>query len=100
MHFILSCCALQFYLFIYRKNLELSDFDWIFPHLDRLDLLVAAVPGDEPAVFPSRNQRAISQHAQGKDAALVSSLDDMTDAISACVTEMGRDGWEVSVGQT
>lgn len=61
-------------------------------HLHCLDLLVAAVPGDESAVFPSRQQRAIPQHAQSKDAALVSSLDDMADAISACVTEMGGDG--------
>lgn len=87
-------------LFIYLQKTKLSDSRWIFPHLHRLCLLVAAVPGDEPAVFPSGNQRAIPQHAQGKDAALVSSLDDMTDAISACVTEMGWDGWEVSVGQT
>lgn len=58
-------------------------------HLHCLDLLVAAVPGDESAVFPSRQQCAIPQHAQSKDAALVRSLDDMADAISACVTEMG-----------
>lgn len=58
-------------------------------HLHRLYLLVAAVPGDESAVFPPRKQRAIPQHAQSKDAALVSSLDDMADAISACVTKMG-----------
>lgn len=68
-------------------------------HLHCLYLLVTAVPGDEPAVFSSRQKRAIPQHAQGKDAALVSSLDDMADAISACVTEMGRDGWGGSVGQ-
>lgn len=60
-----------------------------FPHLHSLYLLVAAVPGDEPAVFPSRHQSAVSQHAQSKDAALVSSLDDLADTISACVTEMG-----------
>lgn len=58
-------------------------------HLHCLYLLVAAVPGDESAVFSSRQQRAIPQHAQSKDAALMSSLDDMADAISACVTEMG-----------
>lgn len=68
-------------------------------HLHCLYLLVTAVPGDEPAVFSSRQKRAIPQHAQGKDAALVSSLDDMADAISACVTEMGWDGWGGSVGQ-
>lgn len=54
-------------------------------HLHRLYLLVAAVPGEEPTVLPSRHQRAIPQHAQSKDAALVSSLDDVADAISACV---------------
>lgn len=58
-------------------------------HLHCLYLLVAAVPGDESAVFSSREQRAVPQHAQRKDAALVSTLDDMADAISACVTEMG-----------
>lgn len=68
-------------------------------HLHCLYLLVAAIPGDEPAVFSSRQQRAIPQHAQGKDAALVSSLDDVADAISACVTEMGWDGWGGWVGQ-
>lgn len=68
-------------------------------HLHCLYLLVTAVPGDEPAVFSSRQKHAIPQHAQGKDAALVSSLDDMADAISACVTEMGWDGWGGSVGQ-
>lgn len=69
-------------------------------HLHCLYLLVAAVPGDESAVFSSRQQRAIPQRAQSKDAALVSSLDDMADAISACVTEMGWDGWGGLVGQT
>ena len=59
----------------------------LFPHLNRLYLLVAAVPGDEPAVFTARHQRAVPQHAQSKDAALVSSLDDVADTISACVTE-------------
>lgn len=48
-------------------------------------MLVAAVPGNQPAVFTSGHQRAVPQHAQGKDAALVSSLDDVADAISACV---------------
>lgn len=61
----------------------------LFPHLHRLYLLVAAVPRNEPAVFASRHQRAVPQHAQSKDAALVSSLDDVADAISACVTETG-----------
>lgn len=56
-----------------------------FPHLHRLYLLVAAVPGEESAVLPSGHQRAVPQHAQGEDAALVSSLDDVADAISACV---------------
>lgn len=55
------------------------------PHLHRLYLLVAAVPGEESAVLPSRHQRAVPQHAQSKDATLVSSLDDVADAISACV---------------
>lgn len=60
-----------------------------FPHLHRLDLLVAAVPRDEPAVFTSGHQCAVPQRGQSKDAALVSSLDDVADAISACVTETG-----------
>lgn len=69
-------------------------------HLHHLYLLVAAVPRDEPAVFTSRHQRAIPQHAQSKDAALVGSLDDVADAISACATEMGWDGWESSVAES
>lgn len=61
-------------------------------HLHRLYLPIAAVPGDEPAVFTSRHQRAVPQHAQGKDAALVCSLDDVADTISACVRKTGWDG--------
>lgn len=76
------------------------DFCSTLSHLHCLYLLVAAVPGEEPAVFTSRHQCAIPQHAQSKDAALVSSLDDVADAISACVTEMGWDGQEGSFGQT
>lgn len=63
-----------------------------FSHLHHLYLLVAAVPRNEPAVFTPRHQCAVPQHTQSKDAALVSSLDDVADAISACVTEMGGDG--------
>lgn len=55
--------------------------------LHDLYLLVAGVPGNEPAVLPSRHQRAVPQHAQSEDAALVSSWDDVADAISACVME-------------
>lgn len=59
-------------------------------HLHRLCLLVAAVPGNEPAVFPPRHQSAVPQHAQSKDAAFMSSLDDVADAISACTMKMGQ----------
>lgn len=78
---------MHFNLFFFDK--QDSDFCWTFSHLHCLYLLVAAVPGDEPAVFSSGHQRAVPQHAQSKDAALVSSLDDVADTISACVTEMG-----------
>lgn len=51
--------------------------------------MVAAVPGNELAVFPAGHQRAVPQHAHGKDAALMSSLDDVADPISTYMTEMG-----------
>lgn len=69
------------------SSLRDRHYGWTLSHLHCLDLLVAAIPGDEPAVFPPRHQRAVPQHAQSKDAALVSSLDDVADAISACVAE-------------
>lgn len=71
-----------------------------FSHLHCLYLLVAAVPGDQPAVFPSRDKGAVPQRGQSEDAALVGSLDDVADAISACETEMGRDGPKSSLGRT
>lgn len=86
-------------IFIFLQA-RIFNFCSTFSHLHCLYLLVAAVPGEEPAVFSSRHQCAISQHAQSEDAALVSSLDDVADAISACVTEMGWDGQEGSFGQT
>lgn len=82
-----SIFTLHFLLILLQNNAV-----WLLlslSHLHCLFLLVAAVPGDQSAVFASRQQRAIPQHAQSKDAALVSSQDDMADAISACVTEMG-----------
>lgn len=71
-----------------------------FSHLNRLYLLVAAVPRNQSAVFTARHQRAVPQHAQSKDAALVSSLDDVADAISACVTVMGLDGRKSSAKES
>lgn len=52
-------------------------------HLHPLHLLEAAVPGDEPAVFPSGHQGAVPQHAQSEDAAFVSALDHMADSVHA-----------------
>ena len=57
------------------------------PHLHRLYLLVVTIPGDELAVLPPGQQRAVPQHAQSKDAALVGSLDHLADAICSWVDE-------------
>lgn len=89
--------SLRHFIFVQTR---IFDFCSAFSHLHCLYLLVAAVPGEEPAVFTSRHQCAAPQHAQSEDAALVSSLDDVADAISACVTAMGWDGQEGSFGQT